>query len=414
MPSMPRVVLIIPSTMGYDRGVLHGIARYARHHGPWVCFLAGEQHGVPMATPEQLRTHSAKTTRRSNRPLGQSTIDLKGLGATGVIGRLYTPRIAETVLASRLPVVAMDLTDEQLSKGSRFDRFSEIRPDSHKAGRLAAEHLLEHGFQCFGFCGYPSENWSRRREEGFSERIQEAGFRCDVFQPPRNTRLPWRRVLTAATAWLGSLPKPAGVLACNDVLGRQLVEACALDGFRVPNDIALVSIDDDHLLSEFSNPPLSSVAFDAESAGYKAAELLSNLMAGRVKQRQTILVQPLGVVARLSTDIIAVEDPEVASALIYIRDNSRRLIGVHDVVKHCAISRRTLEVRFRRNLGRSIRAEIQRVRLNWSKQLLTETNLPIAKIAGRTGFTTLSYLSKVFHRAVGVTLVQYRRDHRSL
>ena len=413
MSSASRVVLIMSSAQGYDRGVLRGIARYARHHGPWVCLLAGEQHGVPMATPEQLRTHSAKTTGRSNRQPRRSAIDLEGLGATGVIGRLYTPRITEAVLTSGLPVIAMDLTDEQLSEKSSFDRVSEIRPDSHKAGRLAAEHLLERGFRYFAFFGYPSENWSRRRKEGFSERIQEAGFRCDVFQPWRSIRLLWRRELTAVTAWLESLPKPVGVLACNDVLGRQLIEVCALDGLRVPHDIAVVGIDEDHLLSEFSNPPLSSVALNAERGGYEAAELLSKLMSGRVKQQQLILVEPLGVVARSSTDIIAVEDQEVASALMYIRDNSRRPIGVHEVVKHSAISRRALEIRFHRNLGRSIRAEIQQVRLNWAKQLLTETNLPLGKVANHTGFSSLSYLSKVFHRAVGMTLAQYRRDHSS-
>ena len=413
MSSAPRVVLIISPAAGYDRGVLRGIARYARHHGPWVFFLAGEQHGLPIVTPEQLRTHSAKVSSRSKQ-VGRSAIDLKGLGATGVIGRLYTPRIAEAVLASGLPTIAMDLSDEQLSEGSPYCRVSEIRPDSHKAGRLAAEHLLERGFRQFAFCGYPAENWSRRREEGFCQRIQEAGFQCNVFQPRRSARLPWHRELATVTAWLESLPKPAGVLACNDVRGRQLIEASVFFGLRVPNDVAVIGIDQDHLLTEFSNPPLSSVAFDAERGGYEAAELLSELMAGRITQQKHILVEPLGVIARTSTDVIAVEDRDVAAALIFIRDNSRRPIGVHDVVKRFAISRRALEVRFRHSLGRSIRAEIERVRLNWAKQLLTETNLPLGKIAQHTGFSSLSYLSKVFHRAAGMTLAQYRRDHRTL
>lgn len=414
MSSAPRLVLIMSSYAGYDRGVLRGIARYLRlrHQGPYACFLAGEQHGVPMATPDQLRAHSTKSNGRSNGQLGRSPIDLRGLGATGVIGRLYTQRIAETVLASGLPVIAMDLTDEQLTKGGPFDGISEIRPDSHKAGRLAAEHLLERGFRHFAFCGYSTENWSRRREEGFSQRIQEAGFQCRVFQLQRNTSLRWHRELMAVPAWIRSLPKLTGVLACHDVLGRQLLEACALNGLHIPNDVAVVSIDEDHLLSEFSNPPLSSVAFNAESGGYKAAELLIKLMSGQVKKRQLILVEPSGIVARPSTDILAVEDREVASALKFIRSNFRQPIGVSGVVDHAAISRRALEVRFRQSLGRSIREEIQRVRIDWAKQLLTETNLPIGKIVDHTGFDSLSYLSKVFHRVAGVTLAQYRQDRR--
>src|SRR5689334_7120758 len=139
MPFASRIVLIMSPAASYDRGVMRGISRYLRlrHRGPYVCFLAGEQHGVPMVTPEQLVTHPTKTNRRRNKKGLRPVIDLKGLEATGVIGRLYTPRITDAVIASGLPVVAMDLTDEQLSDCTIFDRVSEIRPDSHRAGRLA-------------------------------------------------------------------------------------------------------------------------------------------------------------------------------------------------------------------------------------------------------------------------------------
>ena len=413
MLSVPRVVLLMTSHAGYDRGLLRGIARYARNHGPWVFFLAGEQPGVPIPNLASTAVWSARTASRSITPQRSSPLDLKGLGATGVIGRLYTPRIADVVLASKLPAIALDLTDSQLSADSPLSRVSEIRPDSHKAGRLAAEHLLERGFRRFAFCGYPGENWSRHREEGFTERLQEAGFACDVFQTRRqHRRMPWHREQAAVTAWLDSLQKPLGLMACNDIRGREVIEACMIGGMHVPNDVAVVGVDEDHLLSELSNPSLSSVALDAEQGGYRAAELLDGMMSGRVKQQQLILVEPLWVVARQSTDVIAVEDRDVAAAVIYIRDNARRAIGVQDVAKHSAISRRALEIRFQRSLGWSIREEIQRVRLQWTKQLLVETNLPVWKIAEHTGFSSLSYLSKVFHRAVGMTLARYRRDHR--
>ena len=182
---------------------------------------------------------------------------------------------------------------------------------------------------------------------------------------------------------------------------------------HVPNDIAVVGVDEDSLLSDLANPPLSSVALDAAQAGYQAAELLHGMMSGRVTRQHLILVDALWVVSRLSTNVIAVEDAGVATALRYIRDNARRPIGVQDVVKHLAVSRRTLEIRFQGTLGRSIRAEIERVRLGWAKQMLVETNLPVAKIAEHTGFSSQSYLSRVFHRVTGLTLGRYRRDHRT-
>jgi LacI family transcriptional regulator len=202
-------------------------------------------------------------------------------------------------------------------------------------------------------------------------------------------------------------------MACNDVRGSQVIEACAIGGIHVPDQVAVVGVDEDRILSELSMPALSSVALNAEQGGYQAAELLDGMMSGRVKRRQLILVDALWVVARPSTDVIAIEDRDVAKAVAYVRDNARRPIGVQDVVRHSALSRRALEVRFRNHVGRSIREEIQRVRLNWTKQLLAETDLPTSKIAHSTGFSSASYLSKVFHHATGTTLAEYRRGHRA-
>jgi len=416
MSDTPRVVLMMSPGGGYDRGLLRGIARFARNHGPWVFILAGDEPCMPMSMAAIAAVNSVKGVSLSSRCHDGLLLNLKKLGATGFIGRLNNPRVAEAVLASGLPAIAMDLTDNQLVEDNPLSRLSEICPDSHKAGQLAAEHLLDRGFRRFAFCGYQGENWSHRREVGFCQRLKKAGFECDVYPlPPRKTRLPWHREQPIVTAWLKSLYTPVGIMACNDIRGRQILEACAIGEMHVPDDVAVVGVDEDHLLSELSNPPLSSVVLDTEKGGYQAAELLNEMMSGRLNhQRRTILVNALWVVARPSTDVIAVEDRDVAAAILYIRDNARRPIGVRDVVKHAAISRRALEIRFLHILKRSIREEIQRVRLNWVQQMLVETNMPIWKIADCTGFSSLSYLRKVFHRTVGATLVSYRKKHRSL
>jgi LacI family transcriptional regulator len=200
-------------------------------------------------------------------------------------------------------------------------------------------------------------------------------------------------------------------MACNDHRGRQVIEAATLGGIPVPDQVAVVGVDDDQLLCELSHPPLSSVVLNAEKGGYQAAALLDKLMARKAKHGQ-ILVEPLWVVARRSTDAVAVGDAKVAAAMRFIRDKAREPIGVDNVVGQVGISRRALEIRFHRTLGRSIRAEIERVRLLWVKQLLMETNLATAKIAEISGFNSLSYLSKVFHRDMSETLSQYRRRQR--
>ena len=343
--------------------------------------------------------------------------DLRRWGTTGFIGRLQTRATTEMALAAGVPVIAMDLSNEQLAGGLLPARVSEIRPDSCLAGRMAAEHLLERGFRNFGYCGYAGRIWSERRKQGFCRRLEQSGFSCHVYQPAKRqptSFLPWQHECGSVVDWLRGLPKPLGIMACNDVRGRQVLEASTLGDMPVPYEVAVVGADDDQLLCDLSNPSLSSVAFNVRQAGYRAVELLDGLMSRRLKRPQRIDVEPLWVVPRQSTDAIAVDDAEVAMALRYIRENARRPIGVRDVVKHLAVSRRTLEIRFQGSLGRSIREEIERVRLDWTKQLLLETDLAASKIADHTGFRCPSYLSKVFHRMTGVTLAQYRRDHRAV
>jgi LacI family transcriptional regulator len=413
MNDVPRVILLLYPHAGYDRGLLQGMTRYARLHGPWIFYLASEEPGSPLPGVEAFSSAPIKVISAGKGHRRMHVPDLRKWGATGIIGRLQTPKITKMALGSGLPVIAMDLSDEQLVGGRPLARLSELRPDSYKAGCMAAEHLLERGFRHFGYCGYAARTWSERRRQGFCERLTESGFQAHVYQPPkRRTLLPWQRERTLVMDWLRSLPKPVGIMTCNDVRGRQVLEASTLGKMPVPDEVAVVGVDDDQLLCELSYPSLSSVVLNAEHGGYLAAELLDKLMSRRKIAPQRIEVEPLWVVARQSTDVVAVEDQEVATALRFIRQNARGPIGVEDVVAQVALSRRTLEIRFERSLGRSIRTEIQQVRLTWAKKLLLETDMSVAKISDIVGFNNFNYLSRVFHREMGETLAQYRRRHR--
>jgi LacI family transcriptional regulator len=412
MTSTPRVVLLMHPFAGYDRGLLEGIARYAQLHGPWVFCLAGEHRGVPMpesdSTSDKLFPGSVRWHSRAE------PLSLRRLDAAGVIGRIHTPVIARTLLSAGLPLIAIDLNEKQLAEGHPLANISEVCADSHNAGRVAAEHLIERGFTHFAFCGYEGRLWSDRRLEGFAEHLREVEHSCSVYEPPhRHRALPWDREQPSVTAWLRSLAKPVGVMACNDVRGRQVIEACLQAGLRVPDDVAVLGVDEDRLLCELANPPLSSVVLNLERAGYQAAELLDGMMAGRVQQPQRILVEALWVIPRRSTDVLAIEDRHVAAAVRFIRDHCREAVAVGDVVSESHISRRSLEIRFQQILGRSIRQQIQQARLGWSKRLLVETNLSAEKIARACGFSSLSYMSSVFHRELGTTLTDYRRQSRN-
>ncbi len=415
MANCPRVVLSLFPHAEYDRCIVQGIARYARIHGPWVFHLAGEETDLPLPEEEAISgqpmrmVHVGEGQRRLRLP------DLRRWDAMGLIGRLQTREMTQMALDARIPVIALDLSDEQLASGLPLASVSEVRPDSHKAGRIAAEHLLEQGFQNFGYCGYEGRTWSLRRQQGFCQRLEESGFACHVYRPAKRrskSPIPWRQECSGVVDWLRGLPKPVAVMACNDVRGRQVLDASTLGGMAVPYQVAVVGADDDPLLCDLSNPSLSSVVFNARHGGYRAAELLDRLMSRTLNEPQRIDVEPLWVVPRQSTDVVAVEDPDVAAALRFIRENARTPIGVNEVAGQVALSRRALELRFQRCLGRSIRREIERVRLTWAKQLLIETDLPTAKIAELAGFSSLSYANKVFRRETGEPPARYRHSHR--
>lgn len=391
MASIPKVALLIETSRGYGRGLLRGIVRYARLHGPWAFYL----------TPADFK---------------QELPRMKAWGGTGIIARVETPEIARHIAQSGLPTVCLDLTDEQLDPSTPLAHMGEIHPDAERASELAAEHLIERGFRHFAFVGVPGHRpWSDQRQAAFVRRLAGGGLSCHEYRPPeRKTQSQWSREEAVLGAWLRKRPRPLGLMACNDDRGRQVLEACRATGIRVPDEIAVVGVDNDELLCEMSDPPLSSVVLNAEQGGFEAARLLDDYMRGRRRGPGRLLVEPLYVVTRGSSDIVAMEDGEVAAALRFIRENAcRTSFQVDDAVQQGRLSRRTLEIRFRKALGRSVQDEIERVRLERVKRLLAETDTPVARLAELAGFSAASYMGLVFHRETGKTPRQYRTYVRS-
>jgi LacI family transcriptional regulator len=386
---IPKVALLVETSLGYGRGFLRGVVRYARLHGPWAFYII----------PGDLRQVLPK---------------MEEWGGTGIIARIETPQVAKAILATGLPVVSLDLSRAQLAADNPLSQVSEVCPDSEKAGRMVAEYLIEKGLRQFAFVGvWGDPLWSTRRQEGFCSRLAEAGFTCHVYpipQTPADRR--WGREQSLMGDWFQNLPKPIGVMACDDDRGRQTLEACRLAGVQVPEDVAVVGVDNDEVLCELSDPPLSSVALNTERGGFEAAALLDGLMSGRIRTPQRILVDPIRVVTRQSSDVLAIEDRQVGMALRFIHNNATRNIGVRDVAAHVQCSRRTLELRFRQTAKRSINETIQRARLDRVKQLLVETDLQVTQIAEITGFASSNYLIRLFRQLLGESPIEYRTRQR--
>lgn len=378
------VALLIESSNAYARGVLQGIADYIRHHEPWSVFFPEQERGaVPPAWLSRWR-------------------------GDGIIARIENDRIASVVRKVRCPVV-------DVSAARHLPNIPWVETDDEAICELVVEHLVERGFRQLAFCGDPGFNWSNWREQHFERVAQQAG--CRVYRhrslPRSDARYSWNREKRGLATWLKRLPRPIGIMACYDIKAQQLLDVCRELSIAVPEEVAVIGVDNDELLCELADPPLSSVISNTHRTGYEAASLLDQMMSGGNVEPAATLIEPLGIRTRLSTDTLAIDDPDVAAAVRFIRENACRGINVMDVLKQVPLTRRVLENRFRQIVGRTPHEEITRLKISRARQLLVETDLPLSAIARRTGFQHDEYLSVAFKKSVGIPPGRYRKTHQA-
>jgi LacI family transcriptional regulator len=390
MSNIPKVALLLETSRQYGRQLLRGIARYARLHGPWSLVVS------PGHFAQQL-------------PRGRN------VACDAAIVRISSPQMAHAIRRSRIPVVALEASLQRLANLNASLGISEIRPDPISIAREAVDHLVDRGFRHFAYCGLADCIWSNARQQEHCRALAEKGFECVSAVVPANLRKhDGEKHLASLARWLRELPKPIGVMACNDDQASKVLDACFLAGIAVPDEVAVIGVDNDELVCELSDPPLSSVALNLEQAGYEAAALLDELMSGRVKGYHEVLVKPRWVVARRSTDVVAQDDRLVAAALRYIHDNALRPIQIPDVVAHAGVSRRSLERRFAAAIGHPLLAELTRCRLDRAKRLLLETDLSIERVADAAGFSATKRMTHAFREFENTLPHLYRQMHKSL
>lgn len=364
--------------------MLRGIAHFERSHRPWQAYIDDEAKAE--TDPGWIRS----------KPW------------SGVISRHTTPAMVKECKLLGIPLV--DLSDTEPYEG-----VPKIRPDNHALGHLGAEHFMERGFRKVGFAGFSNCAWAHERRDGFLEATKLGGVGCEVFEVdyPGDLSPAWDQEQTAILAkWISGLPKPIGVQACNDMRAFQIMAACQEAGILVPEEVAVLGANDDAIRCELSFPPLSSVATDPFQSGYRAAETLHKLMTGEPLESSYVRIDPRGVVSRQSSDVLAVDDRNVAAALSYIREHACSGLTVDEVLKHASASRSQLEKKFRKFFGRSPQAEIRRVQVDRIKQLLVDTDYPLKRIAEFAGFEHTEYMSVVFKRLSRITPGEYRRRHQ--
>ena len=381
-----HVLLIIETSRAHGRGILEGIAQYMREKSHWKVFF--EDRGVSERIPRWL----------------------KAWHGDGIITRSRTSAIAAELHAKNLPVV------EVLGDCNHFP--AEVEGDDDLLGEMAADHFWERGFRNFAFFCPDNTFWSKRRYSGFQKRLSEYGATCGNCRFPKSEMKDYllnailRRPDDYLENWLRSLPKPAGLLAAIDLHAAYILEACLNANIAVPEEIAILGCGNDKLHCSLFFPQLSSIDLNSRRLGYEAAQLLDKKMNGEPLPDLPIRIPPAGIVIRQSTDIIAVRDSDVARVLKNIRERFAEPIGVQQIIADVGLSRRTLERRFQKWIGRTIENELVRVRLEQAKYLIRETNLPITTIGSHVGIHDPQYFMRFFHRETGMTPSQYRRQNQ--
>jgi LacI family transcriptional regulator len=379
--SPPKVALIIETSVIYGRRILAGVARYLRSHHRWSIFI--EQHELGAPPPNWL------TSGRWD----------------GILSRPTDQAMARLFRRMEVPVVDLNDLHENLN-------LPWVGSDHAAIGRMRASHLLERGFRNFAFCGFANELWSQQRYTGFCSGIRRKNVPISLYETPwRGPSMPrWDKDIEQIVQWLITLPKPVAIMSCNDVRGLHVLDACNRAGLLVPEEVAVVGVDDEEIMCELCSPPLSSVAPDPDRIGYAAAELLDTLMAQKSPRQLRISVDPIRVFSRQSTDVMTVSDWAVASAARYMREQALHGCRVIDVLQKVNMSRAALEKRFRKHLNRSPKQEIRRLQIQRIQQLLVETDFTLERIAELSGFEHPEYMSVLFKREIGQTPGKYRNQ----
>ena len=375
-----QVALLIETSGSYGRGLLQGIAKYNRDHGGWSTYF--RPHGLAEAIPSWLSRFSGD----------------------GMLVRIETEQTLNIVRKSGVPVVNLRGTLNGLP-------FPYVCIDNHQVAQLAMQHLRERGLGHFAFCGRPrgANPTLDERADHFRAMVERDGATCHVYDAVHQSpRAGWEEEQERLADWIWSLPKPVGVMACNDERGLQVLDACRRCGVAVPDDVAVVGVDNDQAICDLSIPPLTSIDVNAEAIGYEAAALLDRMMSGEAPPTAPVRLSPRGVVTRRSTDVVASEDEEVGRALRYIRENACKGLQVVDVLSHMAMSRASLQQRMKQVVGRTIHQEIQRVRLSRVKELLAMSDMTIKQVARESGFASVQYMTRVFRAVTGETPARYR------
>lgn len=380
---MIKILLLTDFSSGYSRSLLENVVRYAREVGPWAFYrmplyfreLYGDEGVVEWA---------------------------KKWGADAIIAQ-FSDIDLSVLNQLNIPIIVQNYKE-------RSSGISNLTGDYFGTGVIAANFFLHKGYKSFAYYGLTDTVWGRERGEGFKKIVNNKGY--EVYEFNNRKRVPsekWSFDVEQVSRWLLSLPKPIALFACDDYYALQITEVCKMYDISIPEEIAVLGVDNDKLLCNISDPQLSSIELDIENGGYEAGKLLHQFIEKKIIAPVDIIIKPIRIVPRASTERFAVSDRHIEQLLQYIDNNYQNPLSVDELTQIIPFSRRVLEKKFKRETGTSVYQYLLDLRIEKFADLLITTDLPLIEAATRSGFTDYKNISRIFTKAKEMTPLQYRK-----
>lgn len=382
---MVKILVLTDFSSGYSRRLLKGVIRYSREVGPWS-FQRMPLYFRMMYGDKGVVDYAEKWN------------------ADAIIAQLRNVDI-ELLNSLNVPIIVQNYAE-------RNKAVSNLTGDYYKTGAMAAGFFISKGFHNFAFYGYKNAIWSRERGLGFKDEIESKGFTCHSLENKNPDNREWVYNHENIGKWLLSLPKPVALFACDDYYALQISETCNVYNLNIPDEIALLGVDNDELLCNISNPPLSSIVLDVENGGYQAGKLLHKLINKEIEEAFNIVVEPLYIEHRTSTEKYAVSDKHIQKVLEYINTNYTNQVSVDDLVKQVPLSRRVLEKKFKKVTGNSLYQCIQDHKIDHFIRLLLNSDCNLSEAALQAGFENYKNVSRVFQKYYSMSPVEYRKRYK--
>lgn len=384
---MIKILLIIDSSIEFSRSLLKGLVKYSKENGSWVLF----------------RLPSYYKELYGKEGIVEWAKDWK---ADAILAQ-WDQDGANLLTDLNIPVVLQNYK-------KRSEYFSNLTGDYHGTGVMAAKFFVQRRYQNFAFYGNDNTVWSRERAEGFRQEIEKTKGEYFYFETENLREEPWSKSHMELDKWLLCLPKPIALFACDDNFALQVSEICTLNNIQIPNDIALLGVDNDELICNLSDPPISSIVLDVEKGGYEAGRLIHQLIKKEKTEPFNIVIKATRIELRQSTEKYDVKNEYVLKVVNYIHTNFTTEISIDSLTDLVPLSRRNLEIKFKNEMETSIYQFILKNRIEYFSQLLLTTDRSLFDLALESGFNDCKNISRIFKKFKGSTPMEFRQRFKDV